>query len=480
MRVAIAGASGFVGRALIEAVASDHDVVALTRSAEGRPGAGSVAWRGCDLFNLREAEEAVRGCDAAFYLVHSMMPSTRLAQGAFEDMDLLCADNLARAARTAKLRHIIYLGGLVPARSQEPLSRHLESRLEVEQTLAAHGVPVTTLRAGMVVGAGGSSFQMMTRLVRRLPLMLGPRWTRSRSQSIALTDIIALLRYALDHPELSGHAYDVGCPDVVSYAEMLVLTGAALGKRTRVVTLPITTPRLSLLWISLVAGAPSELVRPLIESLRHDMVASDGLVLQARAGREGMSLRAAIDEAVKGQAAQDRSGRPAAPTRSAPPRGHAQSLARSVQRLPCPPGRDAAWVAAEYVRWLPRFMRPFLRVDVDAAGTCRFFAWPVRRPLLVLAFAAERSAPDRQLFYVTGGLLVRGVAEAAVPARARARLEFRSVLGDACVLAAVHDFAPRLPWRVYAVTQALVHLLVMKRFGGHLGKLSRRPAAAPT
>ena len=275
----IAGASGFVGRRLIEALAPTCDAIALTRDASGRPQTPGVAWRSCDLFSLRDAERALEGGDVGVYLVHSMMPSARLSQGSFDDMDLVCADNFARAAATRGLGHIVYLGGLVPASDGEPLSRHLESRLEVERTLAARDVPVTTLRAGLVVGAGGSSFQMMVRLVQRLPLMIAPRWTRSKSQAIGLGDVVTLLRFAVEHPELSGRAYDVGCSDVVTYADLLRLTGDVLGKHTRILTVPMATPKLSLLWISLVAGAPRELVRPLVESLRHDMIARDGLTL---------------------------------------------------------------------------------------------------------------------------------------------------------------------------------------------------------
>lgn len=471
-RVAIAGASGFVGRALIEALLPDYDVIALTRTTTGtRPGS-ALEWRACDLFSLRDAERALEGADAAFYLVHSMMPSARLTQGRFDDMDLICADNFARAAKARSVRHITYLGGLLPS-SETEMSRHLESRLEVERTLGAYGVPLTTLRAGLVVGAGGSSFQMMTRLVGRLPFMVGPRWTRSLSQAIALSDVVSLLRFALEHPELAGRAYDVGCPDVLSYAETLRLAGLVLGKRTRVLTLPVRTARLSLLWVSVITGAPRELVRPLMESLRHDLVARDGRVLQEKAGLHALSLRASIERAVRDQKAIDDGTAPAAkwllpPVKPTTKRSEELSRARSVQRLTLPPGRDARWVASEYTRWLPRFMSPLLRVDVDPTNTCRFFLWPLRRPLLVLSFAPDRSTDDRQLFYVTGGMLAQ-VLEGTRP-----RLEFRTVLAGRFVLAAIHDFVPRLPWFVYVVTQALVHLLVMRRFGRHLQKVAEK------
>ena len=469
-RLAIAGATGFVGRALIEALRVDYDIVALTRTLPSAPRSDGVETRPCDLFNLRDAERALAGADAAFYLVHSMMPSARLTQGRFDDMDLICADNFARAANANGVAHITYLGGLLPGADEGELSRHLQSRREVERTLGAHGVPVTTLRAGLVVGAGGSSFEMMTRLVGRLPFMVGPSWTRSISQSIALADVVPLLRYALEHPELAGRAYDVGCPDVVSYAETLRVVGSVLGKRTRVLTLPVRTARLSLLWVSVITGAPRELVRPLMDSLRHDLVARDGLVLQSMAGVEAMSLRAAIELAVADEKAIE-AARASTPKPPRSTRRAAVSRVRSVQRLPLPAGRSARWVASEYTRWLPQFMAPFLRVDVDPSGTCRFVLWPIEQPLLVLLFASDRSADDRQLFYVTGGALARVVDGT------RPRLEFRSVLDGKFVLAAIHDFVPRLPWFIYVMTQALVHLLVMRRFGRHLeGLQSEAPS----
>jgi uncharacterized protein YbjT (DUF2867 family) len=457
--VAIAGASGFVGGALVRELAPSRPVIALARRAGGRAGSAGVEWRACDLFNLRDAERALAGAEVAVYLVHSMMPSAGLTQGSFDDLDLICADNFARAATANGVHHIVYLGGLLPP-THEALSRHLKSRFEVEQTLASRGVPLTTLRAGLVIGAGGSSFDMMARLVGRLPFMIGPRWTRSRSQPIALGDTVKLLAFAIDHPELAGKAYDIGGPDVVSYADMLRMTGEAQGKHTRVVTVPVPTVKLSLLWVSVITGASQSLVRPLVESLRHDMVATDGLVLQKRAGLEPAPLRAALREAVAEDARATHRGRTPRPRRAGTARAN---RVYSVQRLPLPPGHGAEWVAEEYARWLPRFLYPLVFVSVDETRTCRLTLWPLRDPLLVLRFAPERSAPDRQLFDVVGGLLV-GDAPGLRP-----RLEFRSVLGGAFALAAVHDYVPRLPWFVYKLTQALAHVRIMRAFARHLG-----------
>lgn len=458
-RVAIAGATGFVGRALLSQLTASHDVIALGRSAADQAAQPRVEWRACDLFNLREAEGALAGADVALYLVHSMMPSARLTQARFDDLDLICADNFARAARANRVGHIVYLGGLLPER-REALSLHLESRLEVERALASHGVPLTTLRAGLIVGAGGSSFEMLARLVGRLPFMVAPRWTASLTQPIAIEDVVMLLLWVIGRPDAAGHAYDIGGPDVVTYADLLRLTGAAQHKRTRVLTLPIRTVKLSLLWISLITGAPQALIRPLVESLKHDMVAGDGLVLQRLAQLVASPLRRSLEAAIQGQRALDGARR----ARPKPKPRHLDRRACSVQRLYVGPARSAADVATEYTRWLPRFLRPFLRVAVDAERNCRFYLWPLQLLLLELTFSEERSAPDRQLFFVTAGLL------SGRPSQARPRLEFRQVLGGAYVLAAVLDFVPRLPWFVYKYTQAIVHLWVMRSFARHLAR----------
>jgi hypothetical protein len=144
-----------------------------------------------------------------------------------------------------------------------------------------------------------------------------------------------------------------------------------------------------------------------------------------------------------------------------------RSDVRSVQRLPLPPGRDAAWVAFEYMRWLPEGFRPFVRVEVDG-HTCRFYSLGLAKPLLVLELAPLRSGKDRQLFYITKGLLASG--------RGRGRLEFREVLDRRYIIAAIHEFEPTLPWYIYRSSQAYAHLWVMWRFRRHLARLAAKAA----
>lgn len=451
--VVVGGGSGFIGHALGAKLSERFEVIGASRS-ERKPDEHFSEWRKGDLFNLREAEEILRGARFAVYLVHSMLPSARLTQASFEDLDLICADNFARAARRAGVEQIIYLGGLVPDTSD--LSPHLASRLEVEKTLGRYGVPVTTLRAGLVIGGGGSSFEILTRLVQRLPAMVVPKWTLTRMQPIAVDDVIALLSFVVGRRECYGETYDVGAPEALDYRTLMAMCAEILGLERSMVPVPIFTPRLSRLWVSLVTGAPKALVAPLVESLRHEMVARD-LRLAELAGLQPTPVRSAMEKALA-TAERKPAKRPRAEKRRRAP-----SLVRSVQRMRLPEGRDAESAAHEYMRWLPAALRGFVRAEVDENRDCRFTLFLIGLPLLVLTYAPNRSTPDRQLFFVTGGVLSRG--------EQRGRFELRQVLDGRTLMTAIHDFGPRLPWFVYLWSQARFHAWVMAAFGRHLAAL---------
>lgn len=465
--VAIAGASGFVGAALREALAERFRVVGLTRSpnraARVEPG---IEWRHCDLFSLLDLERALADADYAVYLVHSMLPSSRLMQGTFADLDLILADNFSRAAERTGVRQVVYLSGLLPKDTSE-LSKHLRSRYEVELALASRSTPVTTLRTGLVVGAGGSSLKILVNLVRRLPAMVLPKWTESDTQPVALRDVVRAVELVLGHPEAYRGPFDVAGPEAMSYRDMMERTAAVLGVERPMLPVPLITPRLSTLWVSLVSGSPAELAGPLVASLRHDMVVADNPVQRAIAP-DALGFEASL------QAALTPDGR----TPPSPRRTHRTAddriirqarRVRSVQRFRLPPNRTAEWAGREYMRWLDGFAGPLIRVEVHGE-TARFYVRPLSRPVLELTHSADRSTPDRALFYVTGGLL----ADPDPDGRAgRARLEFRSVLGGTTLLAAIHDFAPRLPWGLYRLTQGVAHLFVMGQFGRHLDAVRR-------
>lgn len=468
LTIAIAGATGFVGEALCRALVPDHRVIGLTRSRERAESSqrDGVTWRRCDLFSLRELELALEGADYAIYLVHSMLPSARLTQASFADLDLLLADNFARAAQRCGVGQILYVGGLTPP--EGPLSPHLASRLEVEQTLGSHGVPLTALRAGLIVGPGGSSLSILVNLVRRLPAMILPRWTESRTQPIALADVVRAARHCVGNPETYGRSFDIGGPDVMTYRKMLTQVAEALGKRRFMLGVPLFSPRLSRLWVTVFSGASGALVNPLIETLRHDMVCAEN-PLQRWLEPDAQGFAASLGRSLE-------TGELAPPPRHRLFRLERASLrrtstVRSVQRLVLPKGRDARWVAAEYLRFLPRFVAPLVGCRVEG-DLCRLTLRGTPLLLMEMRFAPDRSSDDRQIFDVVGGLLVR---RGPGP---RGRLEFREVLEHRHVVAAVHDFQPALPWPIYNQTQARVHLWVMRGFARHLRRVAEGMAAA--
>ncbi|MCA9503894.1 MAG: NAD(P)H-binding protein [Spirochaetaceae bacterium] len=450
-RIAIAGATGFVGSSLATRLARQDVVYALGRRATAESPEAElddtprVVPRRCDLFSVGETARALEGAEVAVYLVHSMSPNARLTQGRFEDLDLLLADNFARAAARAGVRRIVYLGGLLPRDPDHGLSAHLASRLEVEKALGAHGLPVTAVRAGLVVGAEGSSLNLLVRLVERLPVMICPAWTASPTQPIALSDVVEILARCCLDEETTGRVCEVGGPDVMSYREMMQTTARVLGRRRPMLPVPFVTPALSELWVSLVTGTSRSLVRPLIESLRHPMVVEDGW-LQQRMGRPGRPFAEALEESLRRSRIWKR------------------PIARSVQRVSLPPGRDVAWLAEDYPRWLEGAAPTLLRVEREG-DRLEMTLRPLRRALLVLE--RRRDADGRQVFRVTGGLLARR------DARGEPRLEFRVTPDGRHALIALQDFEPRLPWWLYAVTQAPLHRAVMAAYRLSLQARSR-------
>ncbi|MFS0724085.1 NAD(P)H-binding protein [Paenibacillus sp. 1P07SE] len=468
--IALSGASGYIGRNLWQALTADADVIALSRSGGERQDTASVTWRSCDFYDLDEAIKGLAGADYAIYLLHSMIPSAKLTQGSFEDMDAILAAHFARAARTCGIRQIIYLSGMIPPDTdKEALSRHLRSRLEVEEILGACGVPVTTIRAGLIVGPEGSSFPILAKLVRRLPFMILPRWTRTKTQPIALSELLHAIQGSIGVRELEGRVIDVGGPDVMTYAEMLDETARLSGRKLRFVPFPYFSVYLSRLWVSLVTGTPKAIAYPLIESLIHPMVAasrhcvaglSDGKISFRDAAEQALEEeREQKQKDKKKEAAQDE--KDTAPRLPAADKRAAQSDVRSVQRLILPEGKDAAWAGAYYLKWLSRFAGPVFRVTEEGLIS-RLYLRGFRKPLLQLTYDEEKSRPDYASYRISGGAFAR-MSEVH-----KGRLEFIQLSGGRECVVAIHDYMPSLPWLFYKYTQAKLHLLVMWLYRRHL------------
>lgn len=468
MKIVVAGASGFIGSRLIQYLSSipevDH-IFALSRA--GRTGSDSIEWRKVDLADLTGLNAAVEGADLAIYLVHSMSPQARMSQGSFEDFDLLQADNFARACRTAEVRDIIYLGGIVQDENiaRGNLSAHLRSRIEVENVLGAYGSRVTAMRAGLILGAGGSSSEMLVRLVRRLPIMLVPSWTLTESEPVDVADVVTAIGAVVRRPELRGHVWDVAGPERLSYRELMARVANMLGLHRRFIPLPAISPTVSKLWVSLISGAPRALVYPLVKSLTHSMVSREDRRILDHIRHHSRPLSETLRDLSRDEA---RDGRFPS-TKGTRETMFAKSTVRSVQRIPNLTAKRKAELgslADHYFRWLPRSLFGFLSVKkIENGGRIRirFLLRFTSLSLLELEAPAPLKvdgAKSIERFSIAGGILQTR--------ESGGHLEFRWIAIEECGLSIVQDFVPRLPWAIYRFTQAVLHHFVMHAFSRSL------------
>ncbi len=264
------GASGYIGTNLTPRLqeagwqvraAARHRAVLAARRWQG------VELVAADALSPESLRAALKDIDVAFYLVHSMAAGRN-----FADLDIEAARNFAAAAAQAGVGRIVYLGGLVP---DSPRSQHLKSRAETGNVLRDGLVPVTEIRAGMIVGPGSAAYEIIRDLVNYLPVMITPRWVQSRSTPIALDNLLEYLVRVARLPETAGKIYDVGGPEILTYEQLMRQYGELTGNRFRLLSLPVLTPRLSSYWLKLVTAVPTNIARALIDGLEHDVIAND-------------------------------------------------------------------------------------------------------------------------------------------------------------------------------------------------------------
>lgn len=268
----VTGATGYIGGRLVPRLLDmGFRVRCLVRDPsrlEGRPWHGAVEVAAGDVLQPETLVRAMQGVEVAYYLIHSLGAGAK-----FSERDLLSARNFSETARDCGVARIVYLGGL--AQESPELSEHLRSRQQTGDALRASGVPVTEFRAGVIVGSGSVSFEIIRYLTERLPVMICPRWVYTRTQPIGIRDVLDYLAAALENTASTGRIIEIGGADIVTYGDMMMIYAEVRELRRWLVPVPVLTPRLSSLWVNLVTPIPSNIARPLVEGLRNENIVRD-------------------------------------------------------------------------------------------------------------------------------------------------------------------------------------------------------------
>lgn len=445
-KILLTGASGYIGSHLMNKLKDKYEIIAISRNIENKSNEQNVTWKAADLFDLNEITEVMEDIDIAIYLVHSMMPSAKLTQASFEDMDALLADNFAKAASYNKVQHIVFMSGLIPNTNE--LSPHLRSRLECEQILGSYGVPVSTLRAGLIIGSKGSSYPILKKLVERLPGLLLPKWAYNITLPVAIDDVIDGLYKIVERNPNENESIDIGGPSHMTYKDLFKQTAEVLDKRLPTIDLPIIPIWLSKYWVKLISGVPKEMVYPLMDSLIHDMIRNDeNIVKDIYIGKIDYkeSVRNALEEETKTQK-KGKSSR----------KGDIKDV-RAISRVVLPKDVNMIQLAESYANFLNRITLNVVNSDFNEDNFT--ISVPcLNKDLLLLRKDFKASNNERILYRIVGGDF------ASDSDGGNARLEFRRLPNsDACIIA-LQEYEPTLPWWVYKYTQAKVHKSVMNLF----------------
>ncbi|MBW8332342.1 MAG: SDR family oxidoreductase [Prolixibacteraceae bacterium] len=274
MKILLTGATGYIGKRLLPVLLElGHEVVCCVRDKKRFPSEGIYQHPGISLLEVDflkdiPSSESIKDIDVAYYLIHSMSSNT----ADFDKLEAVSAGNFIRLVQQTQARQIIYLGGIT---NEEILSQHLASRKNVEVILSKGNIPLTTIKAGIIVGSGSASFEIIRDLVEKLPLMITPKWLDTKCQPIAIRNVLEFLSGVLLKPETFNQSYDIGGPDVLTYKEMLLQFAAVRGLKRYIYTVPVMTPRLSSYWLYFVTSTSYKLAVNLVHSMKVEVVAND-------------------------------------------------------------------------------------------------------------------------------------------------------------------------------------------------------------
>ncbi|HZA64071.1 MAG TPA: NAD(P)H-binding protein [Nitrososphaeraceae archaeon] len=322
VKILVTGASGFIGSRVVSKLLSlalslssnkNYEILCLSRN---RDSLKDRYWKHEDVLKIVEADvnnysrlvKAMNGVNVAFYLIHSMEGLSKKWKE-FAQKDRTAAENFAKAATECGVERIIYLGGLIHGESREDynkLSEHMRSRKEVGDILRTSTARVTIFRAAIILGQGGGSFQMLEYLVKRLPVMVCPKWVLTKSQPISVDNVVEYLVKSINVKETEGRDFDIGGTEVLTYLQMMKRYAKMLNKSIRIIIIPFLTPRLSSYWVDLITPVRASLARPLIDSLKHEATVKDDTIkklipLRLRTFEEAVKA-AEVEEKVKRKA----------------------------------------------------------------------------------------------------------------------------------------------------------------------------------
>lgn len=272
MKILLTGATGYIGKRLLpELISLGHEVVCSVRDKNRFNPPSSLANKikviEVDYLDESTLKNIPTDIDAAYYLMHSMSTSKN-----YEELELRSAKNFKSAISKTKTKHVVYLSGIV---NEKSLSKHLSSRKAVEKELASKLYHITTLRAGIIIGSGSASFEIIRDLVEKLPLMITPKWLNTKCQPIGVQDVISFLSKTLFKPETYNKSFDIGGPDIISYKEMLLGYAKVRGLKRKILIVPVMTPRLSSYWLYFVTSTSYKLATALVSSMKIEVVCSD-------------------------------------------------------------------------------------------------------------------------------------------------------------------------------------------------------------
>ncbi|WP_147678336.1 SDR family oxidoreductase [Algibacter pacificus] len=275
MKILLTGSTGYIGKRLIPVlVEAGHDVVCCVRDPKRfnppKSLSKNITVLQLDLLDQASLENIPKDIDGAYYLVHSMSSS-----GDYKSMEETSAQNFRNALKNTNVKHVIYLSGIV---NETELSKHLSSRKNVEIELAKGNYNFTTLRAGIIIGSGSASFEIIRDLVEKLPIMITPKWLNTKCQPIGISDVLAFLSKSLFNPKTFNENFDIGGPDILTYKEMLLNFGKARQLKRKIITVPIMTPKLSSYWLYFVTSTSYKLATSLVNSMKIEVVCRDNRI----------------------------------------------------------------------------------------------------------------------------------------------------------------------------------------------------------